>query len=132
MAKRAPKRRVATMRDGARIPTEHQEQVAFVEWFRLQFPGVMIFAIPNGGARNIVTAKKLKAEGVLPGVADLYILKWRLWIEMKRRKGGVLSKEQKEFCEYVTKECGDNWMRADGFENGRELLLSNLNKLKWK
>ena len=30
------------------IPTEDQEQAAFVEWFRLQFPKVRIFSTQNG------------------------------------------------------------------------------------
>lgn len=30
-------------------PTEHEEQKAFVRWFRLQYPNTLIFAIPNGG-----------------------------------------------------------------------------------
>lgn len=103
-------------------PSEHAEQVAFVKWFRLQYPKVLIFAIPNGGARHIVAAKKLKDEGVVSGVADLYVPKWRLWIEMKRAKGGALSPEQKKFCEYVTQVCGDNWIIARGAERGRELV----------
>ena len=50
---------------------EHRLQVACVRWFRLQHPNVLIFAIPNGGQRNVVTAKRLKDEGVVAGVADL-------------------------------------------------------------
>lgn len=48
-------------------------------------------------------AKKLKAEGVKPGVPDLFVPHWRLWIEMKRTKGGRLSAEQKDWIEYL--EC---------------------------
>lgn len=33
-----------------------------------------MFAIPNGGARSKATAGKLKAEGVVAGVADLILL----------------------------------------------------------
>ena len=41
-----------------------------VQWFRLQHPKQTkcLFAIPNGGVRNIGTAIKLKREGVVPGV----------------------------------------------------------------
>ena len=77
-------------------PTEHQEQVGFLHWFRAQYPRVMIFAIPNGEKRNISVAKRLKAEGVMPGVPDLFIPEWLLWVEMKRAKGGRLSDDQKE------------------------------------
>jgi hypothetical protein len=78
------------------IPSEHYEQVRFVGKFRISYPGVMIFAIPNGGKRDKITAMKLKNEGVLPGVPDLFIPAWRLFVEMKKVKGGALSKDQKE------------------------------------
>ena len=48
--------------------------------------------MPNGGARDVVTGARLKAEGVLPGVADLLLLVpadgWHgAAIEMKTQKG---------------------------------------------
>jgi hypothetical protein len=81
--------------------TEHQEQVMLITWFRLQYPKYIIFAIPNGGARHIVTAVKLKAEGVLAGVPDLFLMaakgEWHgMFIEMKAKTGNV-SDKQKEF-----------------------------------
>ena len=57
--------------------TEHSEQVALFDWAsskesrHLQL-GLM-FAIPNGGRRHIVTGKKLKAEGVKSGVPDIFL-----------------------------------------------------------
>ena len=83
------------------IPTEHAEQVTFVQWFRLQYPGVLIFAIPNGGLRHKRVAEKLVAEGVAKGIPDLYIPAWHLWVEMKRTKGGSLSPDQKEKIAYL-------------------------------
>lgn len=84
-----------------RIPTEHEEQRELVRWFRQSWPGVRIFAIPNGGARSKATAGRLKAEGVASGVPDLFVPAWRLWIEMKRAKGGSLSHEQKDWIAYL-------------------------------
>ena len=55
---------------------KHQEsklQSLMVKWFRYQYKNRIIFAIPNGGHRNILTAKILKGEGVLKGVPDLFI-----------------------------------------------------------
>lgn len=83
------------------VPTEHQEQTAFVHWFRLKYQYTLIFAIPNGGKRHINTAKQLKNDGVVSGIPDLYVPCWKLWIEMKRRKGGSLSAEQKKINEYL-------------------------------
>lgn len=82
-------------------PSETEEQEGFVNWFRAKFPDVLIFAIPNGGHRAISTAKRLKAEGVVPGIPDLQIPAWRLWVEMKRVKGGKLSAEQVAMIDHL-------------------------------
>lgn len=70
---------------------EHNIQVACVNWFRYRYPQCLIWAIPNGGQRNAVVAAKLKAEGVLKGVPDLFIAVPRgeyhgLFVEMKAGK----------------------------------------------
>jgi len=83
------------------LKTEHEEQRDFVQWFRRTHPDVRIFAIPNGGARNIVTAGKLKAEGVCAGVPDLFIPAWGVWVEMKRAKRWSVSPEQKDWHQYL-------------------------------
>lgn len=61
----------------------------------------VFFAVPNGGARNAWTAKNLRDEGALSGVADLILLVPRhgyasLCIEMKK-PGGKVSESQKAF-----------------------------------
>jgi hypothetical protein len=73
---------------------EHRIQCACVRWFSLQYPKLhgRLFAVPNGGRRDATTAAKLKAEGVVAGVADLILLKRNqeygaLLIEMKTQKG---------------------------------------------
>ena len=83
------------------IPSEHAEQVGFVRWFRTKWPRVLIFAIPNGGKRNITTAKLLVKEGVVAGVPDLFIPAWGIWVEMKRQKGGRLSADQDGIINYL-------------------------------
>lgn len=76
--------------------SEHQEQKALVNWFRLTYPNYLLVAVPNGGNRDLIEAKKLKDEGVLKGFPDLICVadKKSFFIEMKKKKGGVLSKEQ--------------------------------------
>lgn len=96
-----------TMRDH-----EHQLQVKCVKWFNYQYPNLrgLLFAIPNGGRRDETTAKKLKAEGVVAGVADLFLAIPRyklggsytvhhgLFIEMKTEdKGSRQRPSQREF-----------------------------------
>ena len=84
------------------LSSEHAEQAGFLQWFKVKYPGTIIMAIPNGGKRDIVTAKKLQMEGVTPGVPDLFIPAWSLWIEMKK-PGGRLSEAQKDMIEYLTR-----------------------------
>ena len=56
---------------------EHSEQVTLIKWWALackQFgiPEQLLFAIPNGGKRDVISAKLLKDEGVRAGVPDLF------------------------------------------------------------
>lgn len=107
-------------------PSEHMEQALLVQWFRRSYPNVLIFAIPNGGARSKATAGKLKVEGVVAGIPDLFVPEWKLWIEMKRVKGGKLSPEQVgmieylqsvEYCVIVGLGCEDAKTKIQGFLN---------------
>ena len=81
--------------------TESMEQQGFVQWFRLRFPETLIFHIPNGSFRNIVTAQRLRKEGVVAGIPDLFIPDWNCWVEMKRVRGGVISDEQERIIKYL-------------------------------
>ena len=96
-----PVRGVVTDNSVLKVPTEHQEQVAFIQWFRRTYPDVRIFAIPNGEARSQSAGARLKAEGVSAGVPDLFIPAWNTWIEMKRSKGGSVSEKQKDWLAYL-------------------------------
>lgn len=57
------------------IYEESNLQMICVRWFRLQYPALCysLFAVPNGWGRSGQTGRILKAEGVLPGVADLQL-----------------------------------------------------------
>lgn len=79
---------------------EHRLQVECVRWFRLAHPRLLLYAVPNGGQRNAIVAAKLKAEGVLAGVPDLFLAvpsgtAHGLYIEMKNGKKGVVSENQR-------------------------------------
>jgi hypothetical protein len=100
------------------IPTEHEEQRDFVRWFRRKFSDVRIFAIPNGGNRSQSAGAKLKAEGVSAGVPDLFVPAWRLWIEMKRQKGGRVSPEQTDWMQYL-ESLGHTCLLCPGSENAQ-------------
>ncbi len=71
-----------------------------MRWFRLAHPRLLLYAVPNGGQRNAIVAAKLKAEGVLAGVPDLFLAvpsgtAHGLYIEMKNGKKGVVSESQR-------------------------------------
>lgn len=112
---------------------EHQEQVAVINWFRLQHRqyASYLFAIPNGGVRNIGTAVKLKKEGVLAGVPDLFLMipmngYHGLWIEMKI-KGGRISDSQKEFMSAATL-MGYPVVVCYGFDEAKNAINNYLRK----
>lgn len=93
-----------------KIATEDQEQAALIQWARLQ-PILKegLYAIPNGGTRNLAEAAKLKRTGVLAGVSDMHLPYpskgyHGLWIELKRSKGGRLTNEQ---CRWL--DLMDGW-----------------------
>ncbi len=73
---------IAEFKKLAKLPKggkrEHKEsnlQKACVAWFRMAYPKyrLLLFAIPNGGTRSKIEAANLKAEGVVPGVADMFL-----------------------------------------------------------
>ena len=103
------------------LPSEHLEQVRLVSWFRKTYPDVRIFAIPNGGARTGSKGMKFKAEGVSPGVPDLFIPAWGMWVEMKRQKGGTVSPEQKDWIAYLD-DCGYQCIVGKGFEDAKRQI----------
>lgn len=88
--------RAAPKHSAAPIKTEHQEQCEFIKWFHKQYPGILIFSIPNAGVRSPGLAAYMKAEGLVSGIPDLCIPEWNVWIEFKRQKGGKVSPEQAE------------------------------------
>lgn len=59
--------------------------------------GAVAFAVGNGGKRHPKVAREMKAEGVKAGVPDIFVLYRRqvYFLEMKKAKGGRVSKEQK-------------------------------------
>ena len=114
--------RVVSSRD---IPTEHEEQRAFISWWRKSFDGVWIYAVPNGGGRGIREAGRLKAEGVSAGVPDLVAPALALYIEFKKQKGGSVSKEQKAWHAHL-RACGYIVIIPKGAAQAVELVISHI------
>jgi hypothetical protein len=91
------------------VASESIEQQCLFRWASYEaelYPELnLLYHIPNGGKRNIATAKRLKAEGVKPGVPDIHFPVARgkyhgLYIELKKLKGNTTSENQ------------DNWLEA--------------------
>ena len=108
---------------------ERPHQVALIKWVRMiqdTYPVLkLLYAVPNGGSRNIKVARKLKAEGVMAVVADLCLPAARrgyhgLYLETKSEKG-VAAEEQKEFLRGVLDE-GYCAVIAQGFDEARSVL----------
>jgi hypothetical protein len=64
----------------------------------------VLFAIPNGGKRSAIEAAIMTGEGVIPGVADLFLMfgngeYYGFFIEMKVEKNKQTDK-QKAFEKY--------------------------------
>ena len=92
--------------------SEHIEAVRLIQWrdhnARIIPELRLLFAIPNGGKRNIRVAQKLKAEGVRAGVSDYLLPVARqgfhgLFLELKRI-GGRATKEQKDWAPDMSKQ----------------------------
>ena len=105
---------------------KHQEstlQTSCVKWFRLQYPNLVIYAVPNGGSRNVREAQRLKSEGVLAGVADLVVLLPQgksLYIEMKV-KGNKQTDNQKAFQDKAI-TLGHPYTVCYSFEEFKEVI----------
>ena len=108
------------------MASEHLEQAKLVSWFRKTYhPTHRIFAIPNGGKRSVMAGMAAKVEGLTAGVPDLMIPSLKLFIELKKVKGGVLTNEQKDWMEYLN-SVGYTAIRCNGFEDAKANILSFL------
>lgn len=86
-------------------PTEHQEQCRVFEWARsnsTKHPELaLLHASLNGVKLSPGSAKKAKDAGMLSGIPDIFLPipkngKHGLFIELKRKNGGVTSENQKK------------------------------------
>ena len=112
-------------------PTEHLEQVTLITWYRRTYKNDLLVAVPNGGKRHIKTALAMKQEGVSKGFPDLFLpvpnsKSHGLFIEMKRQKGGTVSKEQKAWLEYLN-SVGYQAVVCKGFLEAKEVIECYLN-----
>jgi hypothetical protein len=115
---------------------ESREQSALIKWAELstaKHPELrLMFAIPNGGKRNVITAMNMKREGVKPGVPDLFLAYpskgfHGLFIEMKKRKGGTVSEAQ-HWWHQMLSTAGYQVRVCKGWEESRAIIEQYLTK----
>lgn len=93
--------------------TESQEQIVVMKWASYMSNRdprySLLFHVPNGGTRGKAEAGRFRAEGVKAGVPDLFlpvaISPWHgCFVEMKRRKGGRVSSEQRQWIDALREQ----------------------------
>lgn len=113
------------------IPTEAQEQTTLFQWAALmvhRWPELrLLHHVPNGGGRNHIEARHLKEQGVKPGIPDIFLPcargEWHgLYIEMKRRKGGRVSDEQREMIRLLIEQ-GYKAVVCYGWEEAKTVIV---------
>jgi len=105
-----------------KVPSEDHEQMLFVQWFKRTYPETRIMSIPNGGHRHIAVAAKMKATGQAPGVPDIFIPAWLLWVEMKRESGGTVSPAQRDWIGYL-ESIGHQVIVGRGFDDAKAQII---------
>lgn len=113
------------------MASEHEHQVMLIKWFDMRYKEHRgrLFAIPNGGQRNVIVAAKLKAEGVRKGIPDLMLPipkagNHGLFIELKKEKGRA-TPEQYDWLEYLT-ENGYFAILCRGFDEAKLAIINYL------
>ena len=123
------------------VQREAADQRALFHWAflnRVKYPALEnIFAIPNGGSRNLIEAHNLKLGGVKSGVPDIFLAwpqngsQWPnekgasgLFIELKAARGRV-SPEQAEWIKKLN-SVGYKAVVCYGFESSAILICDYL------
>ncbi len=118
----------------AQVPSESEEQQALKDWVDAhiyKYPELEAFYhIPNEGKRSKAEGAKLKREGLKEGVSDncLPVKKGEygsLYIELKKRQGGVVSKAQSDWIDLM-REVGNAAFVCFGWEEARDRLVEYL------
>lgn len=109
--------------------SESTEQKAVIAWFRTQYKQYRLIAIPNGqwvagtGNRRFALINKYKAEGMTPGVSDLFLCVGNkryhgMWIEMKSKGGKMTSQQEKWMSDILL--AGYQAVISYSFEDARD------------
>lgn len=123
-------------KDGSRItnPLEYEEQHAFTQ--ELELHKIPFLVSSSGGKRSKATASLMKYSGLRPGQPDIFIpiasafgdyVTNGLFIELKRLKGGSVTKTQRTMHSILTLE-GYDVVVVKGAVAAMQYTWSYLNK----
>lgn len=111
---------------------EEHLQKDCILWFDYQYPTFqkLLFAVPNGGSRNLLEAVNLKKQGVRAGISDMIFLypSYRfafLCIEFKTIKGKQ-SDEQKQFETLIDGQTQGRYVVIRSFEEFKEIIEDHI------
>ena len=123
MADFQPKPKREYVKKAQDCPSEFAEQSAVCYWWALAckrygLPEFALYAVPNGGSRNLIEAVNLKRTGTRRGIPDLVLAVpvqdfHSCYIEMKRKTGGNVSPEQADVLDYL-RRAGFNAVVCEG------------------
>ena len=115
------------------VASEHDIQASLIQWSilsRKKYPDLeLLYAIPNGGHRDVRVGAKLKKEGVRRGIPDLHLPVPRgshpsLYIEMKTARG-QLSVDQRWWKDRLM-QTGHAWFLCRTVEEAISALSAYL------
>lgn len=113
-----------------REAAEQEALFRWAAWMESRLPELrLLFHIPNGGRRDSREAARLKAQGVKPGVPDLFLPVARhgyhgLWIELKVSRGKASANQ----CQWIG-DLGEQGYQAVvcwGWEAASEVITKYL------
>lgn len=108
--------------------SEGRIQAEAFQWFNNTYPHLrkLMYHVPNGELRDPITANKLKAMGVVPGVPDIvFHYRSRTYFFEFKRPGETPSDEQKEMHAQLDLQRFIVWL-VDSVKQFQELIDSIL------
>lgn len=112
------------------VPLEEDDQrllFEWAEWATCSNPELaLLYHIPNEGKRSKLVGYRLQAQGMRRGVPDICLPVPRggygaLYIELKRRKGGRVSEEQRVWIDALNR-AGNKAVICKGFDEAKAAI----------
>ncbi len=106
--------------------SEGRIQAEAYEWFNNTFTHLrgLLYHVPNGELRDKITAAKLKAMGVVPGIPDIvFHYRQRTYFFEFKKPGETISKDQKKIHKQLDLQRFVVWV-VDNLEEFKYLIES--------